>query len=279
MIIGPKSREKHITCGGYKMKTKVLLSFPLCLLVITVGCCVDIGGCWEKEKYERTEHLSAPVPAEGILDIETDVGSVNVIGADVTDCNVTATICAKAFTEKEAKELAEQVKLKLEPAGKILTVRVEKPLSRRCKRSISIDFEVTVPKQTGLQLESDVGKIRISDIAGRIEAKTDVGEITCREISGDIDLKTDVGEVEVVYSKTAPAARDVVISTDVGGIDFTAPPDFSAAVDIATDVGAIKTDKPIALMGEISKNRLKGTIGNGEGKLRLTTDVGSIKIR
>jgi len=259
--------------------TKVLLSFPLCLLVITVGCCVDIGGCGEKEKYERTEHLSAPVPAEAVLDIETDVGSVNVAGADVTDCNITATICAKAFTEKEAKELAEQVKLKLEPVGKTLTVRMEKPLSRRCKRSISIDFEVTVPKQTGLQIESDVGKIRISNTAGRIQAKTDVGDITCEEISGDIDLKTDVGGVDVAYSKTAPAARDVVISTDVGSINFTAPPNFSAVVNIATDVGSIKTDRPIALMGEISRNRLKGTIGTGEGKLQLTTDVGSIKIR
>src|SRR3972149_5217149 len=118
--------------------------------------------------------------------------------------------------------------------------------------------------------ETDVGSI--SNISGEIKAKTDVGKIKCKEISGDIDLKTDVGEVKVVYCETAPALRNASIKTDVGGIDFTVPTDFSATVDAKTDVGSISTELPMTVKGKVSKS-LHGTIGEGKSKVNLSTDV------
>jgi hypothetical protein len=49
-------------------------------------------------------------------------------------------------------------------------------------------------------------------------------------------------------------------------------------VDADTDVGSIRTDLPLTVKGKIGKS-LHGTIGAGEGKLYLRTDVGSIRIR
>ena len=129
-----------------------------------------------------------------------------------------------------------------------------------------------------MELGCDVGKIQVSNITETIKAQTDVGGITCKEISNDIDLKVDVGGVKVVYAKTAPAACSITISTDVGGIEITTPPNFSATVHAETDVGSIKTDLPLTVKGKIGKN-LHGTIGAGEGELNLKTDVGSIRIR
>jgi len=119
-----------------------------------------------------------------------------------------------------------------------------------------------------LQISSDVGEILISNITENIKAQTDVGKISCKEISGDIDLKVNVGKVNVVYSKTAPASCNVTIKTDVGSIDITTPPECSAVVP----------DMPLTIKGRVGKN-LQGTIGAGEGKLNLKTDVGSIRIR
>ena len=256
--------------------TKISLACLLCLLTTMVGCCIDISG-WPRAKYERTDKLNAPLALGSTLAVETDVGSINVTGLDVTDCNVIATITVKAPTEEEAKELADQIKIKLDQDGNTLTVRTEKPRTKK-RRSISISFDITVPEQTVLELGSDVGKIRVSNITEKIKAKTNVGQITCKEISGDIDLKVDVGGVKVVYSKAAPAACSAVISTDVGSIELTTPPNFSATVYAETDVGSIRTDLPLTVRGKISKN-LHGTIGAGEGELRLKTDVGSIRIR
>ena len=256
--------------------TKISLVCLLCLLTVTTSSCINIGG-WQRAKYERTDKLDAPLGPGSKLTLENDVGSINVTGLDVTGCNVTATITVKAPTEEEAKELADQITIGLEQDGETLTVKIQKPRTKK-RRLISISFNITVPKQTALELGIDVGKIQISNITETIKAQTDVGQITCKEIAGDIDLKADVGTVKVVYSKTAPATCSIAISTDVGAIDLTTPPNFSAVVDADTDVGSIRTDLPLTVKGKIGKS-LHGTIGDGEGKLYLRTDVGSIRIR
>ncbi len=254
---------------------KVSLICLFCLLTPMIGC-INISS-WSRAKYERTDQLNAHLAPGSILIAETDVGSITVTGLDVTDCNVTATICVKAPTDEEAQELADRIKIELERDGKTLTVKTEKPRVKK-HRSISISFEIAVPKQTALELGSDVGNIQVSNITKEIKAETNVGKITCEEISGDIDVKADVGTIKIVYSKTAPAACSATISTDVGSIDLTTPPNCSAVVHAETDVGSITSDQPLTLTGKIGKN-LNGTMGAGEGKLHLKTDVGSITIR
>ena len=256
--------------------TKMLPVFLLFLLTFTGSCCLNME-CWPRAKYERTDRLCAALEPNSVLVAEVDVGSITVTGADVDDCNVIADICVKAPTREEAEEIAKEVRVKLVPSGKMLTIEIEKPHLKR-RRTVSVSYDITVPRQTSLELESDVGKIYISNIDGEIEAKTDVGKIKCREISGDIDLKSDVGEVKVVYCETAPTLRNVSIKTDVGSIDLTVPTDFSATVDAETDVGSIRTELPITVTGKIGKS-LHGTIGEGKSRVSLGTDVGSIKIR
>ena len=262
------------------MKKNYLITLALVFCLSSVlfinGCEINIGN-WSRSTYERTIQQQAALATGSTLIAETDVGSITVTGADVVDCNLTATIRVKAPTEQKAQEIAEQVKIELVPKGNTLTVETTKP-PKKCKRSICISFDITVPEQTNLQLVSDVGKIHISDIIGEINARTDVGKIYCEEISGNIDLKTDVGKVKVVYSKTAPAVCNANIATDVGGIDFTSPANLSAAIHAQTDVGSIRTDLPITVKGKIGKT-LHGTIGAGKGKITLRTDVGSIKIK
>jgi len=255
---------------------KMSLACLLCLMTALTGCYINIDG-WPRAEYERTDKINAPLEPGSTLALENNVGSITIAGANVNECNVIATISVKAPTEEEAQKLAEQIKIELDRNGNTLTVKTEKPHTKKY-RSISISFDITLPRQTALELGCDVGKIRVSNITEKIKAQTDVGGITCKEISNDIDLKVDVGEVKVVYSKDAPAIRSITISTDVGGIELTTPPDFSATVYAETDVGSIKTDLPLTVRGKISKS-LHGTIGAGEGELRLKTDVGSIKIR
>lgn len=253
-----------------------LLLCSLSVATFLAGCCINIGD-FCKAKHEKTEHLSAPFVPGQTLHLQNNVGEITITGADVTECDVTATITAKAMTEEEAEKLAEEVQIKLEPSDNKLYIRVEKP-ARMSKRSITIDFNITVPKQTALKLATNVGEIHISNTTEPIEAETNVGVITCRQISGDTDLTTNVGEIKVVYSKTAPIACNANIKTDIGKIDFTAPPDLSAQVNVSVNIGSIQTDLPLTIKGKINKS-LNGTIGKGEGKVILKTNIGSINIK
>jgi hypothetical protein len=123
------------------------------------------------------------------------------------------------------------------------------------------------------------GKITAEKICGSTKLETHNGSVVCEEFSGETHLKTHNGSVKLCYSKTAPAACNISAVTHNGGIDFTSGPNLSAEIDVSTHNGSIKTELPIKVVGEVSKNKLTGTIGTGEGKLHLETHNGSIQIK
>jgi len=276
---------------------KVPPVFSTCLLMLLPGCYISIGGCVMRAKYQRQVQLSAPLLPGATFAAQTHNGSITINGADVADCNLTATIIAQAATEEDAIKLAETVKVTLVSSGNNkLTAKIEKP-TLMMNQSISVNLDVQVPNQTDLELNTHNGSIILANINGQVDAtthngkmttemvsgtsklKTHNGSITCEEISGDTQLRTHNGSVKVFYSKVAPSVCDIWIVTYNGGIDLTAPPDFSGEVDASTYNGSINTDLPITVIGKVSKRRLTGTIGTGQGKLHLETHNGSIKIR
>jgi hypothetical protein len=253
-----------------------LLLCSLSIATLLAGCCINIGDLC-RARYEKTEHLSAPFAPGQTLYLQNNVGVITVTGADATDCNVTATITARAMTMEKAEKLAGEVGIKLEPSDNKLCIMVEKP-DRMSKHSITIDFNITVPKQTTLQLATNVGEIKIANITKPIKAKANIGAISCKEITEDIDIQTNIGEIKVFYSETAPSACNANIKTNIGEINFDGPPDLSAQVNVSANIGSIQTDLPLTIKGTINKS-LNGTIGKGEGKVILKTNIGSIKIK
>lgn len=268
----------------------------LCLLIATTGCYIQIAGCPMLAKCERTVQLSAPLSAGSTFAAQTHNGSITIDGAEVNDCNITATIIARAVTEEDAKKLAEEIKIRLEPSGNSLTAKIEKP-TFMTNRSVCVNLDITVPNATNLELTTHNGAVKITDITGEVDAtthnggvtatqiagniklETHNGKITCKEISGDTQLRTHNGGIKVYYSEAAKPARDVSVITHNGNVEFVAPPNFSAEVEVSTHNGSIKTDLPITIIGKVSRRKLKGKIGTGKGKLHLETHNGSVKIR
>ncbi len=279
-----------------KVSKQISIGILLCSVVFVAGCCVQIGGCPILAQYQRLVQLSAPMEEGSLLEAKTHNGSITIEGADVTKCSLTATIVAGAATEKEAKELAEQTQVRLDRLGDKLVVKIEKP-TPLVNRSIKVSFKATVPNCMNLQLTTHNGAVSIAEITGDVTATTHNGKMTlmkltgaanlqthngsirCEEIAGNAKLRTHNGKISVYYIQTAPAVCNVSAVTHNGGIEFTAPPNLSAQVDISTHNGSIKTDLPVSVVGKISKRKIKGTIGTGQGKLRLETHNGSINIR
>lgn len=276
--------------------TKFSLGCVLCLLTLLAGCFINIGSCAMQAKYERTVQLSTPLSPGATFAAQTHNGSITINGADVADCNLTGAIVARAATEEEAEELAEKTNIRLEPAGNGLTAKIEKP-HLKWNQSVSVSLDVKVPNRTDLELLTHNGEVGIANITGRLDATTHNGKVTaekvsgttalkthngsvvCMEISGDTQLRTHNGSVKVHYSQAAQPGCDISVVTHNGGIEFAAPPGFSAQVEASTHNGSVSTDLPITVVGKVSKNELKGTIGTGQGKLQLETHNGSIKIR
>lgn len=268
----------------------------LCLLIFLNGCSFGMGS-WMSAKYERTIQLSAPMAPGSTLAAQTHNGSVTIRGVDVADCNLTATIVGQASTDEVARELAEKTQVTLVASDKKLTVKIDKPITRT-NQSVSVSLNGTVSNKTNLEFMTHNGAIEITHITGRVNATTHNGKVTaenvsgvvvlethngsvnCTEVSGDVQLKTHNGGVKVSYSQAATEVRTISAITHNGSVEFAAPPGFSAQVEASTHNGSVHTDLPITVVGKVSKNELKGTIGTGQAsKLHLETYNGSIKIR
>jgi hypothetical protein len=281
-----------------KKHYSIVLALGLCLcsLLAVSGCVIHIGD-WPRAKYEKTISLQAPLESGSTVVAKTSYGSIKVGGADTADCNVVATIRVQAPTEEEAAEIAEKVNIHLEPSGKTLTVRADKPHVKN-NRSISISYQITAPVQTNIECSSSYGSIELADTSGYVKAHTNYGSIDCDSINGQIQADTSYGRVncreiisdeltvgsnygniDIEYSDSAPAEIQANVSTSYGSIDFTAPSGFAGQVELATNYGSIKTDLPIVVKGKISSKRIEGTIGEGNGMLSLKTSFGSVRIR
>jgi len=165
----------------------------LCLLVIISGCDIQIGD-WGRARHEISVQRQAPITPGSKLFVETSSGSITITGGDVTECSVIATICGMAPTEEEAQLLVEQIKIELETVGDTLTVKAEKP-PRKNKHSISISYDITVPKQTNIECASSYGAIDIANIEGTTSGKTSSGSIEAKNIEGSANLDTSYGSV------------------------------------------------------------------------------------
>ena len=250
----------------------------VCMLIVLAGCDIRIDGVnVGKAEYKLTEQLSAPAKPGGKLEVATEVGSIDITGSETDQCNVTAVITAKAPSEEEAQELAEKVKISLETTGDKIIVKIQKP-SKKSNCSIGISYDISVPNQTGLHVSSNVGNIDIAHITGDVKASTNVGNVTCSSFAGDIDGRTNVGNVSVKYTATAGPAPDVRLETNVGEASFVGPAELSATVDASTQIGSISTSKPLTVTGKINKS-VHGTIGDGKGRVKMLTNIGSITIQ
>jgi len=265
------------------------------IVLLLVGCGCRIGGA-PRVKHTRTMRLSAPLAPGAAFAATTYNGAIEVAGADVADCNLVATIIARAETKEEAQQLAEQTQVKLVPSENKLEAKITRPKTEN-NQSIAVNLNARVPKKIDLYLVTHNGAVSTSDITGKIDGSTHNGAVTatnisgemklkshngcvaCSKVSGNAYLKTYNGAVKLSYLKTAPPDCEISVVTHNGGIEVTTPPNLSAKVSLSTHNGSIKSGLPIKISGEISKTRLKGTIGAGQGKLQLETYNGSITVK
>ncbi|MHC4727337.1 MAG: DUF4097 family beta strand repeat-containing protein [Planctomycetota bacterium] len=129
-----------------------------------------------------------------------------------------------------------------------------------------------------LDIQTDDGRITLTRIAGNIKVRSNDGSVRIEDFIGNVDIQSDDGRITVIYSEGAGGVFDIAMVTDDGAVDFKAPTNFSANVEVITD-GSVYTDLPVKVLGTLGKSGMKGVIGTGEGRLYIKTDDASIRIR
>jgi DUF4097 and DUF4098 domain-containing protein YvlB len=226
---------------------------------------VNVNSNESKVKAEERMHFTSPLVDGGLLIVENRVGAITVRGGSTNECRVDIKITARAETKEQAEAMAKAVRMNVENTDTRFFIKPVKPDNDDWS-NLDVAFEITVPHQVNLQLRTDVGHVALRDVQGQIKVKANVGAIKTDNVRGDIELETNVGNV-----------------------DFIAPDDLSAKVTAATNMGSIKSDVPIQVASKAQAGQgnphiamgstAAGTLGAGDGTVKLKSNVGSISIR
>ena len=115
--------------------------------------------------------------------------------------------------------------------------------------------------------------------ARNIDLETDAGAIAIYDTNAsEIIAETDVRSINVHLKKCC----DMDLKTDTGSITVKIPKDSDVNIDAESDVGSIYCDLPLEREREtrgIVEHKIVGVIGSGRYRIKLKTDVGSIKIK
>ncbi|HNS22923.1 MAG TPA: M56 family metallopeptidase [Sedimentisphaerales bacterium] len=207
-------------------------------------------------------------PAGSVLDVENNVGSVEIEGAQGRDCSVKATAEIRGVDREEAERIASEIVVEVLPTGDHVRVRVKLPedANQDQGRQISVALHMTVPADAEVRLAQKVGNARLSNLVGTVKGFVDVGSIQTWNLQGNAALRTNVGNIQFAMSKDLSA--QVRAHAQVGSISSNLPLEI-------TDASVMQAGDAQNALG----SHASGTLGEGKNRIDLATNVGSIEIR
>lgn len=200
---------------------------------------------------EQTETATFDARGVELLRVDSDRGTVEVLGGDVDEITVTADVSHGL--------LRTDVRTRVE--GDAVVVDVDCPAGPHLW--CSAHHRITVPSHLAVEVEAGHGRTLVRDVAGDVavdgrsgrielvrvggdvEAETSNGRIAARGLRGDrLDARSENGSVRVAF---AEAPTSVTARTGNGSVDVVVPEDDEAyRVEVESFVGgtdtAVRTD-------------------------------------
>ena len=145
------------------------------------------------------------------------------------------------------------------------------------RNDVKVDFTVQVPAGVNANLKTVNGDVEVERLASNVDATTVNGQVDI-STSGYARASTVNGSI-VAQLGSAAWAGDIEFETVNGSVTLDLPANLNADVRFQTLNGGIETDFPVNVVGELSRRRMKGTIGSGGRDLYASTVNGSIRLR
>lgn len=237
------------------------------------------AGTLRKEFKKEIDFISG-----GKISIENTNGKINVASWSRDDVSVFAEIQVKSGDRRRAQEIMDRVKIIVDRSGERLRIKADYPRNSAGGFfswlfgkgvSVKVDFEVRVPDESDLLVESVNGKVDITSVEGDCEISTTNGSVTAEEMNGNINAHTTNGSIKI-HLAALPGNSDIDLHTVNGGLKLVLPEDPSASITASTVNGSIRTDFELRVRGKFNSKSLRGTLGSGDAAVYLKTVNGSI---
>jgi hypothetical protein len=178
-------------------------------------------------------------------------------------------------------------------------------------RNISIDYDITLPKNSGVSAATGSGDVEIQDVGTSVKAQSGSGSVRVHGVQGAVTLGTGSGDIELQQNGPGDVKAEtgsgsirlngisgaLKASTGSGDIEAAGQPTSDWRVstgsgsvrlavggahfnlDADTGSGTINVSQPITMQGSLNKHHVNGIVNGGGPTLRVGTGSGDIQIK
>jgi DUF4097 and DUF4098 domain-containing protein YvlB len=238
------------------MKTKLWALPIVAFVTLSVAARAD-------SRIEKTLNLAPG----GEFILEADAGSVTVTGSSASGAKVVVT------SGRDDLQSLFNFNFEASPGMARVTARKNFGSFFHWPSHLNLHFEISVPKQTRLDIKTGGGSVEASTLQGEQSLKTSGGSIEANDIHGNLVARTSGGSVRV-----RDVSGDADVETSGGSIEVES---LGGSLEAHTSGGPIRID---GVGGHVSAHTSGGSVhaafarGDSQGG-ELETSGGSIEVR
>jgi hypothetical protein len=131
---------------------------------------------------------------------------------------------------------------------------------------------------TEVSASSGNGSVRVEGARSAVNASSGNGRIDVSTAAGPVTASSGNGDIRVSMASLRTPG-DLTFSSGNGSVTLMLPENFGAELDATTGSGSIESAFAVTTSGRIGSGRLRGTIGSGGRKLRISTGNGRISLQ
>jgi Putative adhesin len=244
---------------------------------------MDFGNGREVARFESSDDNEA-----AWQDVERLL-IVNTVGDVVVEADDNAKVEVIYRSNRRDATVPETLQADYDAASKTLRIiGVDPQLSQSERRNLSADIKIGIPETVHVEvvnevgdvsaenlasatLDTNVGDVRASDIAGNTSAQSDTGDIRVENASGDIDAKTNVGDIIIDLGE--PVNASLTARSDVGDVSLELPDDSNVTISATSD------SRDLSGLEKVTGTEGRLRLGSGEYNVELSTNVGGVSVK
>jgi hypothetical protein len=152
---------------------------------------------------QRVVQETYALPANGTVKIDSYRGFINVAVGDTPNVEIRVRSISQIEDKAEAQRALDTLQLRIEQVGGQIQVIATNPSETGIRldivelRKLEVYFEVVVPANCNLDLNTADGGITVDSLAGNMKARTETGSIFFRQIHGDVEAVSQAGDIVV----------------------------------------------------------------------------------
>lgn len=236
--------------------------------------CRDYDTSDNDARAQHCEVKEQTIAATGKINVDgRQNGGISIKGWERNEVLVRYRIRTQAQTQAEADSLASQIRV-MTAGGQI---RADGPEQGRASQW-DVGYEIFVPRQTDLSLQTMNGGISITDVRGRIDFEAQNGGVALKRIGGNVSGQTTNGGLAIELVGSNWDGEGLNVKTTNGGLSVSVPDNYSAHLETGTVNGHLAVHPSIAEVTRETK-KLSLDLGSGGTNLRIYTTNGGVAIK